>query len=112
MLPEITASATLSHTLDFADTSQLLSRVEVQYRDSFSNTVFGNSPIYTAPSYVLWNLYFDYSFADENWDASFAIDNVFNKAAVVSQFTNQYGGETSRSYEAPRQFIVRLGYKF
>jgi outer membrane receptor protein involved in Fe transport len=102
----------LSHTLDFADTSQLLSRVEVRYRDSFSNTVFGNSPIYTAPSYVLWNLYFDYSFVDTAWDASFAIDNVFNKAAVVSQFTNQFGGETSRSYENPRQFIVRVGYKF
>jgi iron complex outermembrane receptor protein len=112
MLPEISLSATLSQTLDFADTSQLLSRVEVQYRDSFSNTIFGNSPIYTAPSYVLWNLYFDYSFADTAWDASFAIDNVFNKAAVVSQFTNQFGGETSRSYENPRQFIVRVGYKF
>jgi iron complex outermembrane receptor protein len=112
MLPEVTISASLTHTLDFGDSSQLLSRVQVQYRDSYANAIFGNSPIYTTPSYVLWNLYFDYSFADDNWDASFAIDNVLDKAAVVSQFTNQFGGETSRSYEDPRQFIVRVGYKF
>jgi iron complex outermembrane recepter protein len=112
MLPEYTASATLSHTLDFADESSLLSRIEVQYRDHFSNTIFGNDPIYTAPSYVLWNLYFDYALANPNWDASFAIDNVFDKAAVLSQFTNQFGGETTRSYVPPRQFIVRVGYKF
>jgi iron complex outermembrane receptor protein len=112
MLPRVSASATLSHTLDFADGSQLLSRVQVQYRDSYADAVFGNSPIYTAPSYVLWDLYFDYSFANDQWDASMAIDNLFNKDAVVSRFTNQFGGETTQSYAPPRQFIFKLGYKF
>jgi iron complex outermembrane receptor protein len=112
MLPEYTASATLSHTLGFTDESELLSRVEVQYRDHFSNTIFGNNPIYVAPSYVLWNLYFDYSFANPNYDASFAIDNVFDRAAVLSRFTNQFGGETTQQFVPPRQFIVRFGYKF
>jgi iron complex outermembrane recepter protein len=112
MLPEVTATATLTHTLDFGDGSELLSRVQVQYRDSYADAVFGDSPIYTAPSYVLWNLYLDYSFADYQWDASFAVDNVFNKDAVVSRFTNQFGGETTQSYAPPRQFTVRAGYKF
>ena len=94
------ASATLTHTLDFGDGSQLLSRVQVQYRDSYINAIFNSSPIYTSPSYVLWDLYFDYSFADANWDASLAIDNVFNKDAVVSKFTNQFGGETTQAYAA------------
>ncbi|HEX4505483.1 MAG TPA: TonB-dependent receptor, partial [Alphaproteobacteria bacterium] len=111
-LPEVTAAATLTHTLDFVDGSQLLSRVQVQYRDSYANAIFGNDPIYQTPSYVLWDLYFDYSFADENWDASFAIQNVFDKAAVQSRFINQFGGETTQSYVPPRQFIVRVGYKF
>jgi iron complex outermembrane recepter protein len=112
MLPEVSASATLTHTLDFGDGSQLLSRVQVQYRDSYINAIFNSSPIYNSPSYVLWDLYFDYSFADANWDASLAIDNVFNKDAVVSKFTNQFGGETTQAYAAPRQFTVRVGYKF
>jgi iron complex outermembrane receptor protein len=112
MLPKISISASLTHTLDFADSSQLLSRVEVNYRDSFSNTIFGNNPIYVAPSYVLWNLYFDYSFANPNYDASFGIDNVFDRAGVLSRFTNQFGGETTQSFVPPRQFIVRFGYKF
>jgi iron complex outermembrane receptor protein len=112
MLPEYTVSASLTHTLDFADSSSLLSRVEMNYRDHFSNTIFGNSSIYTAPSYVLWNLYFDYTFADPNYDASFGIDNVFDRAGVLSRFTNQFGGETSQAFVPPRQFIVRFGYKF
>ena len=111
-LPEVTASATLTHTLDFADGSQLLSRGEVQYRDHYSNAIFGDSGIYNTPSYVLWNLYFDYSFADQNWDASFAIDNLFDRAAIQSRFVNQFGGEATQSYVPPRQFIVRVGYKF
>jgi len=112
MLPKVSISASLTHTLDFADASQLLSRVEFQYRDSFSNTIFGNDPIYVAPSYVLWNLYFDYSFANPSWDASLTIDNVFDRAAVLSRFTNQFGGETTQQFVPPRQFIVRVGYKF
>ena len=58
---------------------------------------------------MLWNLYFDYSFADDQWDASFAIDNLFNKDAVVSRFTNQFSGETTQSYAPPRQFTVPDG---
>jgi iron complex outermembrane receptor protein len=111
-LPEVTANATLTHMLDFADGSQLLSRVQVQYRDRYANAVYGDNEIYQTPSYVLWDLYFDYSFADENWDASFAIQNLFDKAAIQSRFVNQFGGETTQSYVPPRQFIVRVGYKF
>ena len=84
----------------------------MNYRDHFSNTIFGNNPIYVAPSYVLWNLYFDYAFANPAYDASFAIDNVFDRAGVLSRFTNQFGGETSQAFVPPRQFIVRFGYKF
>jgi iron complex outermembrane receptor protein len=112
MLPEVSASATLTHTLDFSDGSQLLSRVQVQYRDSYINAIFNSSPIYTTPSYVLWDLYFDYSFANPNWDASISIDNLFNKDAIVSKFTNQFGGETTQAYAPPRQFIVKVGYRF
>jgi hypothetical protein len=37
---------------------------------------------------------------------------VFDKAAIQSRFVNQFGGETTQSYVPPRQFIVRVGYKF
>jgi len=111
-LPEVTAAANLTHILTFSDGSDLLSRVEVQYRDHFANAIFGNSSIYTAPSYVLTNLYFDYTLKDSAWDVSLNLTNLFDKAAVVSQFTNQFGGETTRLYGPPRQFIGRVAYKF
>jgi iron complex outermembrane receptor protein len=112
MLPEITASVSLSHTLDLADGSSLLSRLQVQYRDKFADAIFGNNPIYTAPSSFLVNLYFDYVLANPDWDTSLSITNVTDTPAVVSRFTNQFGGETTQSYAPPRQVIFRVGYKF
>jgi outer membrane receptor protein involved in Fe transport len=90
----------------------LFSRVEFQYRDKYSDTIFGNSQIYTAPSSFLMNLYFDYTLADEKWDASLSITNVADTPAVVSRFTNQFGGETTQLFAPPRQFIFKVGYKF
>ena len=111
-LPELTASANLTHILAFEDGSSLLSRIEVQFRDHFANAIFGNSSIYTAPSYTLANLYFDYTLRDTGWDASLSITNLADSAVVVSQFTNQFGGETTRLYGPPREVIARVGYKF
>lgn len=111
-LPAITASVNLTHDYSFSDGSDLLSRVEVVYRDHFANAIFGNSKIYTAPSYTLTNLYFDYTVRDTGWDVSLNITNLFDTAAVVSQFTNQFGGETTRLYGPPTEVVARVGYKF
>jgi len=111
-LPEFTGTASLSHTLDFADGSTLLSRISAQYRDDYSNTVFGKMPIYTVPGYTMVNLYFDYALADGQWDASFSVTNLTDRAAILSRFTNQYGGETTQQYAAPREFFFKVGYQF
>jgi iron complex outermembrane receptor protein len=110
-LPELMASLNLSHTLPVADGS-LLSRIAVQYRSDYADAIFGKTPIYTAPSYVLCNLYFDYKFASGGWDVSLAVNNLTDKAAVLSRFTNQYGGETTQQYVAPREFVVGAHYAF
>jgi len=112
MLPQVTAAASLNHTLPFADGSSLLSRVQVQYRDSYSDTVFGKTASYTAPSYKMVNLYFDYTFASGDLDVSMAISNLLNDGEVVSRFTNQFGGETTQQYAPPREFVFKVGYQF
>lgn len=112
MLPEVTAAASLTHTLPFGDGSSLLSRVQVQYRDSYADTIFGKTATYTAPSYKMLNLYFDYTFANGDLDASLAISNLLDEAQVSSRFTNQFGGETTQQYAPPREFIFRVGYQF
>jgi len=112
MLPQITASGSLSHTLDFADGSALLSRVSAQYRDSYADTIFGKTATYTAPRYTMANLYFDYTLPNGSCDVSLAVTNVTGAHAVLSRFTNQFGGETTQQYAAPREFIVRFGYQF
>ena len=111
-MPEFTGTASLSHTLEFGDGSSLLSRVSVTYRDDYSNTIFGKTPLYTVPGYTMFNLYFDYVLPNGKWDASLAVTNLTNQAAVLSRFTNQYGGETTQQYAPPREFIARVSYQF
>jgi iron complex outermembrane receptor protein len=111
-MPEFTGTASLSHTLEFGNGSSLLSRVSVTYRDDYSNTIFGKTPLYTVPGYTMFNLYFDYVFPAGTWDASFAVTNLTNQAAILSRFTNQYGGETTQQYAPPREFIARVAYQF
>jgi len=111
-LPAVTATFALSQNYEFGNGANLLSRLQIQYRDHYANTVFGNTPIYTTPGYFLANLYFDYVFPDRRWDASFSIDNIADTAAVAYRFTDQYGGETTQQYFPPREFIGRVGYRF
>jgi iron complex outermembrane receptor protein len=111
-LPEWIASVNLSHTLPISESSSLLSRVAVQYRSDYADTIFGKTPTYTAPSYVMTNLYFDYAYKPGSWDVSLAINNLFDRAAVLSRFTNQYGGETTQQYFPPRMFIASFHYQF
>jgi iron complex outermembrane recepter protein len=111
-LPEYTATLALSQTSPFPDGSKLLSRLQGRYRDHYADTVFGNSPVYTTPSYVLADLFFDYTFPDHRLDVTFAVDNVADRAAVSYRFTNQYGGETTQAYFPPREYIVGVGYRF
>jgi iron complex outermembrane receptor protein len=110
-LPTYTATMSLSQTSTFGDGSTLMSRLQGNYRDHYANTVFSN-PIYTTPGYVLMNLLFDYTFAGRQFDLTFAITNLANRAEVSYRFTNQYGGETTQSYFPPREFIAGFNYRF
>ena len=74
--------------------------------------MFGNSFYYTTPSYVMMNLYFDYTFADRKLDLTFAVNNVADRQEVSYRFTNQYGGETTQTWFPPREYIIGVGYKF
>ncbi len=111
-LPTFTASLALSQTTQFSNGSSLLSRLQGNYRDHYADTVFGNSSIYTTPSYVMTNLFFDYTFSDRQLDLSFAITNLANREEVSYRFTNQYGGETTQSWFPPREYVIGIGYKF
>jgi hypothetical protein len=111
-LPNYMASLALSQVTQFGNGSSFLSRLSGNYRDKYADTVFGNSFYYTTPSYVLLNLYFDYTFANRNLDLTFAVTNVADRAEVSYRFTNQYGGETTQTWFPPREYIVGLSYKF
>ncbi len=111
-LPKYTATVSLSQTSKFPDGSSLLSRFGIIYRDQYADTVFGNSFYYTTPSYVMMNLFFDYTFANRNLDLTLGVSNLANREEVSYRFTNQYGGETTQNWFAPREYRVGLAYKF
>jgi len=110
-LPKVTATVALSHDYMFGNGSNLTSRLQLQYRESYYNTVF-KSPIYITPGFVLANLLFDYTLPSTKWDASFAINNLADKAAVAYRMTNQYGGTTVQTYYPPREYIGSIRYRF
>ena len=111
-LPELIATINLSHTLPLGGESSLLSRLSAQYRSDYATTIFGKKPIYTAPSYTMFNLFFDYAVAPKSWDFSLAVNNLLDHTQVASRFTNQFGAETTQVYAAPREFVVGAHYKF
>jgi iron complex outermembrane receptor protein len=111
-LPSLIATINLSHTLALPGESSLLSRLSAQYRSDYATTIFGKTPIYTAPSYTMFNLFFDYVLAPHSWDFSLAVNNLFDRAQVASRFTNQFGAETTQVYAPPREFVVGAHYKF
>ncbi len=111
-LPPYMAQLALSQTSKFADGSSLLSRVQATYRDQYADTVFGNSFYYTTPSYVMMNLFFDYTFANRQLDLTLGVSNIANRAEVSYRFTNQYGGETTQTWFPPREYRIGIGYKF
>jgi iron complex outermembrane receptor protein len=89
-----------------------LSRIGAQYRADYADTIFGKTLIYTAPSYTMINLFFDYTLPAKTLDLSFAIDNLTDREAVQSRFTNQFGGETTQVFAPPREYVVGAHYKF
>jgi iron complex outermembrane receptor protein len=111
-LPTYTAAVALAQTSTFADGSSLLSRLQGNYRDKYADTVFGNSFYYTTPSYVMMNLYYDYTFSNRKFDLTFAVTNLADRKEVSYRFTNQYGGETTQTWFPPREYILGFGYKF
>ncbi len=111
-LPTMTATINLSQTTSLGGDSSLLTRLSAQYRSDYATTIFGKTPTYTAPSYTMFNLFFDYVVSPKSWSFSFAINNLFDRAQVASRFTNQYGGETTQVYAPPRMFVVGAHYRF
>jgi len=111
-LPPLIATINLSQTTTFSGGSSLLSRISAQYRDDYSDTIFGKTHIYTAPSYTMVNLFFDYALLPKVLDFSFAVNNLADRAAVLSRFTNQFGGETTQLYAPPREYVVGVHYNF
>jgi len=37
---------------------------------------------------------------------------VFDRAAVLSRFTNQFGGETTQLFFPPREFTLKAHFQF
>ena len=115
-LPHVSASASLSHTLNIAG-GVLTSSIQAQYRSSYINAAYGDIVVdgvhvYKSPAYSLWNLYFGYEPAGGQYKVSLSVKNLTNNGAVLGQFTNQFGGEITRQYAPPRQFIGSVSYKF
>jgi iron complex outermembrane receptor protein len=111
-LPNVTATGALSQTQRTPSGAALLSRISLQYRTNYADTVFGKTPTYTAPGFTMTNLYFDYLFPGKSFDVSLAINNLFDVAAVLSRFTNQYGGETTQQYFPQREWVLEGNYRF
>lgn len=103
----------LTHSMEFANSGNLTSRIDYIYRGDFQYRVFNNPAVDTVPSYNLVNLHFRYDPNDSNFSFALAASNLFNKDGINSRFTNPYGSyATGDEYIPPREVVGTVSVKF
>ncbi len=117
-LPDLLGSLSLSYDFSIPDGTIIPSgiftpRISYVYRGTFSQRIYNHPGIDTVPAYSLVNLNFEYIPNDSNLTVQFTISNLFDKAGVISRYTDPYGTfTTSQQFTSPRQFLGTVSYSF
>ena len=112
-LVDLMARVALTNTHNFADGSELSSRVEYVHRGDFQARIFNHPRVDGVPSYDLVNLYFAYDVGNMPLSFNLSVTNIFDKNGVNNIFTNPYGlWTTSREYIPPREVIGSVRYSW
>ena len=112
-LVDLMARVALTNTHNFADGSELSSRVEYVHRGDFQARIFNHPRVDGVPSYDLVNLYFAYDVGNMPLSFNLSVTNIFDKNGVNNVFTNPYGlWTTSKEYIPPREVIGSVRYSW
>lgn len=114
--PEWKASAGIQYEIDAGNIGRFTPRLDYQYISSqFADAI--NNPRGTVPGYSLFNARLTYAHPGNQWEASFAVTNLFdkyyflniyNQAPPVNAAYNTVTGQPGR----PREWSLSLKYKF
>lgn len=124
--PEWTFNIGATQEFDLGDRGMLRIRGDFAYTDDMFYTAFNRTGGFGdlggsdfAESYENVNFRLIWNDKDERWTAEFAATNVFNTAQVGNLFRGigfndipGGGGGENITYNAPRQFMGRVGYRF
>ncbi len=111
--PEFATNINLYYDIDVQSIGVMTAHVQYTYRDSFNYRVFDNAATDQVGSYDLWNFDLRWQPENQDWTLDFIVTNIEDDNAVNSRFTDVFGvGSTSDELVAPRQFIIRAGFRF
>jgi iron complex outermembrane receptor protein len=111
-LPRVQGQMGATYTTELAG-GKLTLRGEVVYRGSFIYRIFNKGALDRVPAYTIFNSYIEYAPNDKPWKVSLAAQNLGNKDALNSRFSDPYGsGTTSVEYINPRQVFGTVSFQF
>jgi iron complex outermembrane receptor protein len=117
-LPGVLASFTLAYDISIPDAMVIPAgtftpRISYVYRGTEEQRIFNQPNVDSVPAYSLVNLNFEYVPLDSNLSIQFIVTNLFDKAGVISRYTDPYGTfTTSQQFTPPRQILGKVAYSF
>ena len=110
-LPDFAANITLTHAFQM-DAGLLTTSLAFTHVSNYDYTIF-NDPGLGVPSAKYWDLAFSYQPDAADWNVDLLVTNLADDDEINARWTNVFGaGQTSEQYIAPRQVMLRAGYRF
>jgi iron complex outermembrane receptor protein len=111
--PDVTANLGASYTFNIGDAAGLTLRGDWRYTGQQSFDA-ANNPLITQDGYSLFNARLTYQDIDDNWSASFYVNNLTDKLYLISgnAASGAFGNLTEGTYGRPREWGITLEKSF
>ncbi|MEM6415243.1 MAG: TonB-dependent receptor [Pseudomonadota bacterium] len=110
--PNVTSFIRLNYTVP-NKLGEALASFQWTHRGAFQQRIFNNPIVDEVEGYDLFNIFLSQTFKDNGFGVELVIRNLTDTDGINARFTDVFGvGATGDVLIPPRQFIVRVRYRF
>ena len=109
--PEWSLNGFVSYTADVAEAGALTGRVDWSYASRIENDAV-NSKFLTQPGHHLVNASLTWEHAQGGWSVTGFVDNIFDERIITSGDSNFGIGFHEANFNEPREYGIRLKFKY